>query len=186
MASFAETDLGHGGEPGASAGSVFVKRSGDESARFARVPILVGDAVTDLAKRAALELEWRTTASYVGLFLVKPAGEEPAFATPTQAQIDAVLNNEGKVLGEGVPLSLAGITSGAWVVARLNAPAAAHGECARSREAHCRSLLLRSSSRGAVAPRGVRAIPPGELTLFAPSFPHRWWRRRRRRKPRTW
>jgi len=120
---------------GASEGSVFVKRAGDASARFARVPIRVGDAVTDLAERASLERGWGVDAAYVELFLVKPAGEEPAFATPTLAQIDAVLDNEGNVLGEGVPLSHAGITSGAWVVARLNAPAAAHGECARAREA---------------------------------------------------
>jgi len=117
---------------GVSAGSVFVKRSGDTRARFARVPILASDAVTDLAKRAALELNWRTTAAYVDLFLIKPAGGEHALATPTQAQIDAVLE-KGKVLGEGMPLSLAGIYSGAWVVARLSPPpAGAPGECLRA------------------------------------------------------
>ena len=55
---------------GASAGSVFVKRAGEARARFARVPILVGDAVTDLAKRASLERGWGVDAAYVDLFLV--------------------------------------------------------------------------------------------------------------------
>ena len=138
---------------GVSAGSVFVKRADDARARFARVSILVGDAVTDLAKRASLELEWRTTAAYVDLFLVKPAGGEHAFATPTQAQIDTALADEGNVLGEGMPLSRAGIAPGAWVVARLlGPPAAAAGECARA----ARSLLSCSPSRG--AGRGSRDV----------------------------
>ena len=54
---------------GAPAGSVFVKRAGDPHARFARVEIYAGDAVTDLAKRASLELEWRTSAAFVDLFV---------------------------------------------------------------------------------------------------------------------
>ena len=108
---------------GASAGSVFVKRAGDARARFAPVEIFVGDAVGHLAKRASLERGWGVSAAYVDLFLVKPGGDRD-FATPTQAQIDAVLADEGKLLGEGVPLSRAGVASGAWVVARLaDAPA---------------------------------------------------------------
>jgi hypothetical protein len=137
---------------GAPVGSVFVKRAGDPHARFARVPILEGDAVTDLAKRASLELEWRTTAAYVDLFLIKPAGGEHAFTTPTPVQIDTALADEGNVLGEAVPLARAGITSGAWVVARLSSPpAAAPGECARA----ARSLLSCSPSRGAGGARGT-------------------------------
>ena len=111
--------------PGAPAGSVFVKRAGDARARFAKVSTFEGDAVADLAKRASLELGWGVSAAYVDLFLIKPADSERAFATPTQAQIDAVLADEGNLLGEGMPLSLAGVALGAWVVARLpDAPAA--------------------------------------------------------------
>ena len=55
---------------GASAGSVFVSAPVTR-ASFARVPILVGDAVTDLAKRASLELDWRASAAHVSLFLVR-------------------------------------------------------------------------------------------------------------------
>ena len=51
--------------PAPGPGSVFVKRAGDARARFTRVPIFVGDAVTDLAERASLKLEWRTPAAYV-------------------------------------------------------------------------------------------------------------------------
>ena len=124
-------------------GSVFVKHAGDARANFAKVPILVGDAVTDLAKRASRELDWRTSAAYVELFLVKSAGSEDPFTTPTQAQIDAVLADELNVLGEGMPLSLAGIASGAWVIARLtDSPADVPGKWAREPV----SLLSCSSS----------------------------------------
>ena len=119
-------------DTGTSMGSIFIKLAGDARARFAKVPILVGDAVTDLAKRASVERGWGVDAAYVDLFLVKSAGCEQAFTTPTQAQIDAVLADERNVLGEGMPLSRAGIVSGAWVIARLTDPSAAvPGECVR-------------------------------------------------------
>jgi len=184
---------------GAPAGSVFVKRAGDARARFAEVEIFETDTVTRLAERASLKLDWRTTAAYVDLFLIKPAGGEHAFATPTQAQIDTVLADEGNVLGEAVPLAHAGITSGAWVVARLSSPpAAAPGECARA----ARSLPSCSPSRGGRGARGTcerfRWVFSRALTLFRPRFRsilcRRRWRRqqcgcrirRRRRLRRRW
>jgi hypothetical protein len=118
----------------APAGRVFVKRLGDARARFAEVDIYAGDNVARLAERASLKLDWRASAAYVDLYLVNPRGEH-TFATPTQAQIDAVLAVEGNVLGEGMPLPLAHVVSGAWVVARVNPPAATPGECARARAA---------------------------------------------------
>ena len=138
---------------GAPARSVFVKRAGDVRARFAEVEIFETDTVTRLAKRASLERGWGVDAAYVDLFLIKPAGGEHAFTTPTQVQIDTALADESNVLGEGMPLSRAGISSGAWVVARLpDPPAAAPGECARA----ARSLLSCSPSRGAGGARGTR------------------------------
>jgi hypothetical protein len=101
--------------------SVFVKRAGDARARFTEVAIFEDDTVTRLAKRCSLERGWSVDAAYVDLFLVKSAGSED-FRTPTQVQIDAVLADEHKVLGEGMPLSRAGIASGAWIVARLHDP----------------------------------------------------------------
>ena len=137
---------------GAPAGGVFVKRAGDARARFAEVEIFETDTVTRLADRASRKLDWRTSAAYVDLYLVKPAGGELDFTTPTQAQIDPVIADGSNVLGEAVPLARAGITSGAWVVARLSSPpAVAPGECARA----ARSLLSCSPSRGAGGARGT-------------------------------
>ena len=162
--------------PGAPAGSVFVKRAGDARARFAPVEILVGDAVGHLAKRASLERGWGVDAAYVDLFLVKPGGDRD-FATPTQAQIDAVLADEGKLLGEGVPLSLAGIASGAWVVARLaDAPAEAAAPFGRLVEAlrAARAERVEGSASGAslvTLPAGAEwpQLGPG-APLFVRSF----------------
>jgi hypothetical protein len=151
---------------GASAGSVFVKRAGDARARFARVPILVGDAVTDLAERASLKLEWRTTAAYVDLFLIKPAGGVLAFATPSQAQIDTVLADEGNLLGEGMPLSLAGVASGAWLVARLSPPpAAAPGECVGARLAASLVLVKQGAVGGSREVRDTAGVFVGRSPL---------------------
>jgi hypothetical protein len=74
------------GEP---AGSVFVKREGDPRARFAEVEIFEADTVTRLAKRASLELGWRTPAAYVDLFRVKPDGDDE----PTAAEEEAALTH---------------------------------------------------------------------------------------------
>jgi len=63
-----------------------------------------------------------------------------------------VLADEGKLLGEGVPLSLAGIASGAWVVARLaDAPAEAAAPFGRLVEAlrAARAERVEGSASGA-------------------------------------
>ena len=110
--------------PGAPAGSVFVKRSGVPTARFAEVDIFVADTVTRLAERASLKLDWGTSAAYVDLFLVKLGGEDE----PTDEEEAAALAQ--RHLGVGWSLSRAQIASGAWVVAQIlvGAPAAAPGE----------------------------------------------------------
>ena len=122
---------------GASMGSVFVKRNGDAHARFAEVAILEDDTVTRLAERASLKLDWRTSAAYVELFLVKPGGEDE----PSAAEEEEALKQPR--LGVGWSLPRAGIISGAWVIARLtDSPAAVSGKCAREPV----SLLSCSSS----------------------------------------
>ena len=134
---------------GASAGSVFVKRAGDARARFARVPILVGDAVTDLAKRASRELEWRTTAAYVDLFLVPDDLVRDIQLMPEHEA--GVLVRENLRLATDA-LAEAGIRNRSCLLARLpDPPAAAAGECARA----TRSLLSCSPSRGAGGARGT-------------------------------
>jgi hypothetical protein len=116
---------------GASAGSVFVKRAGDARARFARVPILVGDAVTDLAKRASLERGWGVDAAYVDLFLVRTD-------CARRVEIGDESEGVGDALFSGDKLSAIDVGDGAFLLARLpDPPAAAPGECART----VRSLL---------------------------------------------
>ena len=115
---------------GASAGSVFVKRSDDAVARFVPVEIFGGDAVGHLADRASRKLDWRRSAEYVDLFLIKPDGDDE----PTAAEEEAALTEPRLQVGWLLPR--ARISSGAWVVARLpSLPAAGPGECARARPA---------------------------------------------------
>ena len=64
----------------APARSVFVRRAGEARARFAEVEIFVGDAVGHLAERASRKLDWRTTATYVDLFLVPVESEAAVVA----------------------------------------------------------------------------------------------------------
>ena len=145
---------------GASMGSVFVKHAGDARANFAKVPILVGDAVTDLAERASLKLDWRTSAAYVELFLVKPGGEDE----PSAAEEEEALKQPR--LGVGRSLSRAGIVSGAWVIARLTDPsAAAPGECVREtvKLLSCSSWRPDGSwgrSRDSTVARGATLVSP--------------------------
>ena len=122
---------------GALAESVFVKAAGPRGLgkQFLKVATSACADVADLAVRVTVAFPaWNVGAEDIALFLIKPAGGERAFATPTQAQIDTALADEDNVLGVGVSLSHAGISSGAGVVARLlDPPAAAPGECARAR-----------------------------------------------------
>jgi hypothetical protein len=161
---------------GAPAGSVFVKRSDDARARFAPVEIFVGDAVGHLAKRASLELNWRTTAAYMDLFLVSTD-----FAVAVEGG-DESAGIAAKKLFSGASLAHAGVSNGAFLLARLSyPPEAAPGDYARARAA--RSILSCSSSRGGGGARGTcerfRWGLRGALTLFRPRF-HSILRRRRR------
>jgi hypothetical protein len=178
---------------GAPAGSVFVKRAGDARARFAPVEIFVGDAVGHLAKRASLERGWGVDAAYVDLFLVRTAFAEAVEGGDESAGIAA------KKLFSGAPLAHAGVSNGAFLLARLSSPpAAAPGECARA----ARSLPSCSPSTGGRGARGTcerfRWVFSRALTLFRPRFRsilcRRRWRRqqcgcrirRRRRLRRRW
>jgi hypothetical protein len=147
---------------GASAGSVFVKRAGDARAHFARVPILVGDAVTDLAERASLERVWGVDAAYVEPFLV-----------PDDRVRDIQLMPEheaGLLVRENLRLATdsldeAGIRDCSCLLARLpDPPAAAPGECARA----ARSLLSCLPSRG---PEGLAGRARDSGVVFAGRSP---------------
>jgi hypothetical protein len=139
---------------GAPAGSVFVKRSDDARARFAPVEIFVSDAVGHLAKRASLELNWRTTAAYVDLFLVSTDVAVAVEGGDESAGIAA------KKLFSGASLAHAGVSNGAFLLARLSSPPeAAPGGCARARGSqHPFVLVEQGGRRGS---RDVREIPVG-------------------------
>ena len=168
---------------GASAGRVFVKRAGDPNARFAAVPILAGDYVADLAKRASLE--WGVDAAYLDLFLVSEerkatvavgdAGSEAlVLATRPLCSIDA--------------LSAAGVLDRSCLLARLLVPhAAAPGENAAAGvgSAGGAIALLGAGSGGGTGnlvreiaamlePRLLQAIaglaPPSDDSPLSPSF----------------
>jgi len=143
--------------------SVFVKNSGDARARFARVLVHAGDAVTDLAARAARELDWHVNAARVTLFLVKPAaGSEHDFVTPTREEINAALAAEG--LGEGPPLRSAGVTSGAWLVASVSDPPAPQGGGAGGGGVTLEAIRREGSCAGSSAGRPRRASRPPRST----------------------
>ena len=131
---------------GVSAGSVFVKRSGDVDAGFATVDIYAGDNVARLAERASTKFCWPGSADKVKFFLVSTDVAEAVEGGDESAGFAA------KTLFSGASLAHAGVSNGAFLLARLpDPPAAAAGECARA----ARSLLSCSPSRGSGGARGT-------------------------------
>ena len=146
------------------ASSVFVKRSGDESASFAEVPILVGDTVTRLAERASTKFAWPVGADKVKLFLVR---SDRAQSVERGDESEGV----GGALFSGSKLADVEVVDGCFVLARLSGPprppgppAAAPGECARA----ARSLLSCSPSRG---PEGLAGRARDSAVVFAGRSP---------------
>jgi hypothetical protein len=81
---------------------------------FTKIEILADDDITDLAKRACAEFpSWKADSSQLPLYLVAAGGDEE----PSEEAISAVLSNGGR-LGVGWSLTRAGVSSGAWLVAR--------------------------------------------------------------------
>ena len=151
---------------GTSVGSVFIKHAGNARAHFARVPILVGDAVTDLAERASLERGWNVDAAYVELFLVP-------VDMVREVQVDlaceaGVLVDANRCLATDM-LAEAGIRDRSCLLARLtDSPAAVPGKCAREPV----SLLSCSSSW---RPEGLTgcAWVPSHAPITPPPVPCR-------------
>ena len=134
---------------GASAGSVFVKRSGDESASFARVPILACDTVTRLADRASAKFRWLVGADKIKLFLVR---SDRARSVEGGDESEGV----GGALFSGDKLVDVEVVDGCFVLARLpgpprppGPPAAAPGECACARGSQPPSVLAAQGAGGA-------------------------------------
>jgi hypothetical protein len=80
---------------------------------FAKMEIRAGDDISDLAMRASVDFPHWGTADRLTLYLVAAGGKDE----PTEEAINAALSNGGR-LGMGLSLEDAGISSGAWLVAR--------------------------------------------------------------------
>jgi len=151
---------------GAPAGSVFVKRAGDARARFAEVEIFGADTVTRLAERASLERGWGVDAAYVDLFLV-PAESEEAVDSGESGSEALVLAT--RPLSSIKALSAVGIRDRCCLLARLSSPpAAAPGECARTRPAASFRARRAGGPEGlAGRARDSAGVFAGVLTLSA-------------------
>ena len=78
---------------------------------FAKMEIHAGDDISDLAKRACAEFpSWKADSAQLSLYLVAAGGDDmpPTSAVVSARHLDQV----------GWSLSRAGISSGAWLVAR--------------------------------------------------------------------
>ena len=148
-------------------GSVFIKNAGDPRARFAPIDIFASDAVGHLAERASLKFDWRTSATYVELFLV-PVGMVRDVQRDLAREAD-VLVDTNRCLATDV-LAEAGILDRSSLLARLtDPPAAALGESVLETV----SLLSCSSSwrpegLAGVIPLWLGAPPPSLSSLSHP------------------
>jgi len=80
---------------------------------FAKMEIRASDDISDLTERACIKFPHWGTADKLSLYLVAAGGDED----PTEEAISAVLSS-GRRLGFRWSLGRAGISSGAWLVAR--------------------------------------------------------------------
>ena len=77
---------------------------------FAKMEIRAGDDISDLVKRASTEFPHWGTADKLSLYLVAAGGDD----TPTPSAVDSARHLDQI----GWSLTRAGISSGAWLVAR--------------------------------------------------------------------
>ena len=81
---------------------------------FAKMEIRAGDDIADLVERACAKFpSWKADSAQLSLYLVAAGGDEE----PAEGVLSAVLSGGGR-LGVGWSLTGAGISSGAWLVAR--------------------------------------------------------------------
>ena len=93
----------------------FVRIKLDGVGGYAEVDMLEGDTVALLAERACAELpSWRMDAAQLSLHLVAADGDEEPSAEVTSR---ALLSSDGR-LGVCKSLASAGVSSGAWLIAR--------------------------------------------------------------------
>jgi len=151
---------------GAPAGSVFVKRAGDVDAVFAKVPIFHGDVIADLAERASAKFSWLVGADKIKLFLVHDGLVEVVQRNPAR-EADVLVDTN--LCLATVLLAEAGIRDRSCLLARLSSPpAAAPGECARTRPAASFRARRAGGPEGlAGRARDSAGVFAGVLTLSA-------------------
>jgi hypothetical protein len=122
----------------AQATFAFIKRVGAaafEEEAFAKLQLEGCADVADVAERVCLKFPyWGVHAEQVCLFLAAGGGEVP----PPPAMLAAAAADPSARLGEGLTLAHAGITPGAWLLARVPPPAAAPGASAAAHDRHLR------------------------------------------------
>ena len=92
----------------------FVRIAFAGAGSFAKMETRAGDDISDLAERACVKFShWGVNAGQIFLHLVAAGGDEE----PAEKAISVVLSSGGR-LGVGWSLTRAGISSGAWLVAR--------------------------------------------------------------------
>jgi len=98
---------------------------------FAEVNIVEGDTISRLAKRACAEFpSWRADSAQLSLYLVAAGGDDmpPPSAVDSARHLDQI----------GWSLTRAGISSGAWLVARK----IVDGVCVVPQQTPLRSLFV--------------------------------------------
>jgi hypothetical protein len=132
---------------------------------FAAVNIAEGDTVARLVDRACAKFShWGANAGQIALYLVAAGGDEE----PAEAAISAVLSSGGR-LGVGWSLTRAGVSSGAWLVARK----IADGGATSASRAHSSFADGHLHS----PQRGPYLLPPyaiGHVALSALQATHHW------------
>ena len=106
------------------AGSVFVKDSGDASARFSKVDIFDDDTVADLAERATRVLEFNVAAKYVRLYLVPAALVRPIQRNPGREH-EVLVEEKLCLATDTLADAGVGIRSGCSLLARVTRQQAA-------------------------------------------------------------
>ena len=151
----------------------FVRIALADAGSFAIMGIVEGDTIGHLAERACIKFpSWKADSAQISLYLVAAGGDEE----PAEEVISAVLSSGGR-LGVGWSLTRAGISTGAWLVARKNFYGGASFSClARVCPiTHTASLRLDLHRPPTLTflPQSRRALAvPSAQTLFAVSLLH--------------
>ena len=148
----------------------FVRIALADAGSFAIMGIVEGDTIGHLAERACIKFpSWKADSAQISLYLVAAGGDD----LPTPSAVDSARHLDQI----GWSLSRAGVSSGAWLVARKNFYGGASFSClARVCPiTHTASLRLDLHRPPTLTflPQSRRALAvPSAQTLFAVSLLH--------------